>query len=636
MKILLKSLKLSNFKGIREYRLMFDNTRTQVYGANATGKTSLADAFFFIFTGKDSQERLAKDWIQTLDGENNKVHKLEHEAEIMLELDGDLITLGRKVQEKWTKPRGQHEEVLAETLDYTYYIDGVPTPAKTFETFLKEKFMADIINILSNPMSFCGLDWKKQREMLYKVCGSATDEEVIATDARFEFLREALRHKDIETLKAALRKSIKAIQDEVKALDAVIKDRRSSLIKEYDVDEVLKEKAEKESYIKELNKQLEAGSEVFEKIKEKQKMILEIEKMKDKAIKEHENVAYKKRDDAKEKLSKAKISLNNVITKKEYAVATIETCRQEMVILDKQIQDQRDKWMNKNKESLPEGETVCPCCGQDMPEHKLIEINQNFNDNKVLELEKIINKANRLKSNKSTEESKIAVNEKILSECEAEEDRLNNIIEPLEPVANAVVDVEPFDTTSLDVQIEDIQQEISEFVAVDNTELKEKIVAAQKDLQIIAIKENKCKQYDEAVEQIKMKEAEKLQKQKDVAEVEIQLINATDFVTTKVQMLEDKVNAKFQTVKFKLFKLNQKGNYEETCTALVDGVDWSIANTAAKIQSGMEICNALQEHFGLYAPIWVDNKESVTELPNTKSQLITLNVSESDKELRVE
>lgn len=149
------------------------------------------------------------------------------------------------------------------------------------------------------------------------------------------------------------------------------------------------------------------------------------------------------------------------------------------------------------------------------------------------------------------------------------------------------------------------------------------------------IKLNKCDEYDKAVDQIKKKEEEKHQKQVDLAEVETQLINATDFVTTKVKMLEDKVNSKFQTVKFKLFKLNQKGNYEETCTALVDGVDWAIANTAAKVQSGIEIINALQQHFDFYAPIWVDNRESVVELPNTPTQLVNLIVSESDTELRV-
>lgn len=636
MKLLLKSLNVKNFKGLKQFRLMFDSTETKVYGANATGKTSLADAFFFVFSGKDSQERQAKDWIQCLDAENNKVHRLEHEAEVMLELDGDLITIARKVQEKWTKPKGQQEEVLAETLDYTYYIDGVPTPAKQFDTFLKEKFMADIIHLLSNPMSFCNMDWKKQREMLYTVCGQASDEDVISTDARFTFLTDALKHKDVETLKAALRKTILTLKDDIKSLDAVIKDRKSSLIKESNREDVLKEQVEKEARIAEITKQLEASNEVFEKIKEKQRSIVEIERAKEATRNAYESEKFKDQREATGKLSIYKNDLIVLNSKLNNAQETIARCQSEITILDRQIEETRNEWKIKHGHTLNEEDRVCPCCGQDMPMHKIDEINSKFEADKVLELERIVNKANSIKSAKATEETKIRANQKLIAEITDDIDKTQSAVKFCDEVLSKTVSQELFDCSSFDDEISVLQREIDEFNKVDTTEIKQQLDDAHKQLQYVMVKLHKCDEYDKAVNEIKSKEQEKLQKQTDLAEVETQLINATDFVTTKVKMLEDKVNSKFKAVKFKLFKLNQKGNYEETCTALVDGVDWVIANTAAKVQAGIEIINSLQAHFDFYAPIWVDNRESVVELPSTPTQLVNLIVSESDAELRVD
>ncbi|MEG1871221.1 MAG: ATP-binding protein, partial [Peptostreptococcaceae bacterium] len=57
MKLLLKALELRNFKGIKQFKMMFDSTEVRVYGANGTGKTTLVDAFMWLLFDKDSQDR---------------------------------------------------------------------------------------------------------------------------------------------------------------------------------------------------------------------------------------------------------------------------------------------------------------------------------------------------------------------------------------------------------------------------------------------------------------------------------------------------------------------------------------------------------------------------------------------------
>lgn len=648
MKLLVKSLKLSNFKGIKDYRLMFNSTETKLYGANGTGKTTVADAFFFIFTGTDSQGAQAKEWVQTLDEENNKVHKVDHEAEVIIELDGDVMTLTRKVSEKWVKPRGQKEEVLDESLKYDHYVDGALYQPKQFEKFLLDtvfggKFTANEFVLLSNPVAFCNLPWKEQRDILYKVCGSATDEEVIATEERFNFLTEALRHKDVETLKTALRKSIKDTKDEIKGIEAVIKDRKNSLIQEYTRQDVEVEKAAKEEHIKSLQDKLNAENGKYQELREKQKAILEIEALRDKAKREYYEEQCKETNAAKSKLVELEHDLSLVVSKKDTSIKRKSDMEQENIIIENRLNELRKAWKENADLNLSEDDKVCVYCGNEITGDKLQELIDNLHKKKKSVEERLLAESNKLKTTANENSKIILENEKIFKDREEEETEIKKQIEACKEIISLGADIKLFNESEFVAEIEALQQEINSFKAEDNSEIKEQIDLANKDLQMVAIKLSKCDTYDKAVKDIAAKEIELKEKQHSLADVEVQLMNVEDFVTTKVKMLEEKVNSCFENVQFKLFKQNLKGNWEETCTALAKAsngslvdVKSSIANTALRVQAGIEIINALQKHFDYYCPVFVDNRESVTELPGVEGQLVSFIVSENDKELRVE
>ena len=72
MKITIRKIKLTNFKGIRSFETTF-NQITNIGADNGLGKTSIVDGFMWCLFGKDSNDR--KDFeVKTLD-ENNKVIK---------------------------------------------------------------------------------------------------------------------------------------------------------------------------------------------------------------------------------------------------------------------------------------------------------------------------------------------------------------------------------------------------------------------------------------------------------------------------------------------------------------------------------------------------------------------------------
>jgi len=108
-----------------------------------------------------------------------------------------------------------------------------------------------------------------------------------------------------------------------------------------------------------------------------------------------------------------------------------------------------------------------------------------------------------------------------------------------------------------------------------------------------------------------------------------------EFIKTKVDMIESKINSKFKVVNFKLFKTQINGGIDEVCEALVKGVPYADVNTAGKINAGLDIIKTMSKHYGFKAPIFIDNRESVTEIEEIETQIINLIVDSSCKELTV-
>ncbi|MGG0718718.1 hypothetical protein ABE096_14140 [Robertmurraya massiliosenegalensis] len=174
---------------------------------------------------------------------------------------------------------------------------------------------------------------------------------------------------------------------------------------------------------------------------------------------------------------------------------------------------------------------------------------------------------------------------------------------------------------STDKQVQEIQMEIMK--------LREKRDSLQADIGKFALAEQTNN---------RIKELEKQQRElaAEYEKLEEELYLTEEFIRAKVNLLTDKINSKFKHARFKLFEQQINGGLKETCVTTYKGVPYDAGlNDAAKINSGLDIINTLSEHYGFYAPIFIDNGESVTKLFETKSQTISLNVSEDDKQLRV-
>lgn len=127
--IKLLKLELRNFKGIKHFILDTQGENVKVYGDNATGKTTLFDAFIWLLFDKDSQNK--KDFqIKTLTKENKPISGLNHEVSGLFLVDGAELSLKKVYSEKWTKKRSSAEAVFSgHTTDY--FINEVPSKKKS-------------------------------------------------------------------------------------------------------------------------------------------------------------------------------------------------------------------------------------------------------------------------------------------------------------------------------------------------------------------------------------------------------------------------------------------------------------------------------------------------------------------------
>ena len=98
----LKKLIIKNFKGISHKEIEFSDI-TEIYGRNATYKTTLYDAFLWCLFGYDSSNQT---------NFQIKPHNSDRNTKTSVTCILDSITLKKECSEKWTKKRGQLKKQL--------------------------------------------------------------------------------------------------------------------------------------------------------------------------------------------------------------------------------------------------------------------------------------------------------------------------------------------------------------------------------------------------------------------------------------------------------------------------------------------------------------------------------------------
>ncbi len=646
-KVTLKSLTFVNFKGEKERTTVFNADVTTISGDNGLGKSRHFDAFIWLLFGKDTLDRKDYEVRTRIDGK--VLHEVECSVSGVISVDGEEITLKRAFVEDWVKPRGQVERVFKGNHTECWWNE---TPVKVGEYTKRIEAIIDssVFKMITNPAFFVGMDWKLQREQLFQLAGTITDAEIASQKPEFALLLDKISGKplaDFKTEMAAKKKRLKAkldqIQPRIDQTNKMMPENEDFHAIEVEIERADKEIADIDKAISDVTAAIRKKYE-SEQAKQNKANTLksECQQLVFKAKEEAQNAAFEansKRRELESSIKDKERELESV--KKDITNGQVEIARIHRDI-DKLKGEQdsiRKEWYKENAKQY-DGSTICPHCGQELPESMLSHAREVFNKAQADKCNEITDKGKKLGERIKEHEAKVESIKASIEDSKKQSESLNKELEALKtsiagiPVVDvaAVIPENIPEWVAKQKEIADIEATIStDNSGADTTELQNQKAEWNKTRD--GLKERLAKR--DAIARAE-KEISRLTESgknlaQQIADVEREEYTIEQFTKTKIDECEKRINAMFKYVAFKLYDYTFDGNAIETCIPLVKGVPYGSANTAGKVNAGLDIINTLCRHYGICAPIFIDGRESVNEIVPTESQIINLVVTKDNK-----
>jgi DNA repair exonuclease SbcCD ATPase subunit len=277
----------------------------------------------------------------------------------------------------------------------------------------------------------------------------------------------------------------------------------------------------------------------------------------------------------------------------------------------------------------------CPTCKQSLPDYesKVEELRSAFNVDKLNQLdsireqgknnntliEKYANEINKINSNRDIYLAQIEQKKTYLQEWE-----------------KSIIGERPATTPEIEalkVQIESIV--IPSIELPDISDLREAKATISQEIDAKKQTLNVANQIAKTNERIAELESQQRTLAQEIASCEKIEMQIDQYNKIQIETIEQRVNSKFSIVRWKMFDEQINGGLSDTCEAIVNGTPFNDLNTAMKYNVGLDVINALNYHFGIFAPVFIDQRESIVSLIKTECQVINLKVDESKKELTV-
>ena len=661
--IQLQAIQLRNFKGIKEFGFVANGKSIDIYGDNATGKTTIFDAFTWCLFGKNSNEQKAFT-VKALDADGNEIHKQENEVEITLLVDGKQIKLKRVYFEKWSVKNGTQESSYSNSTKY--YIDDVPVSKQAdFDAAVNEIVDEETFKLLTNPLYFnTVLKWERRRELLLKICGDVSDADVIAANNELKELPALLEGKTIDQRKLQIAEQMKSLKTEIKEIPSRIDELSRSIPEEtgdteFDRGEVERIQGEIETLRTE-RATVTSGASVINKQADLKVLDAEIASFTQSFISNSGQATNGLKVSLQEKEANLSIAQSKVkqleseLQGYDIAIKGAKQIHADASTVRKQLLMEH-KPLKEAQYVEPEMDCNCPTCKQVLPYDQINQARETAkeawkleNSRKMAEIVKE-GKAQAERIKEMEQRISILTNERnqlfekleqAQADVETHQKALNKVQQQLHDAQAQVPNIEQDEAyQALQARKQALQSELNALQAHTSeviVDIDEQITALQKQKVAIDAKIAQVAHID-----VTYKRINELEEQQQGYVMQLERLEKTQhlinqFERVKVKFLDERINSNFKMANFQLFIEQQNSGIKETCNTTYNGVPFNDLNNAARINVGLDIIATLQRHFATQAVVFIDNRESVTKLYGMDNQIISLFVSEQDKQLRVE
>lgn len=507
--------------------------------------------------------------------------------------------------------------------------------------------------LLSSPLEFNRLSWKDRRELITRIVGEVTDQEVVGKHKKYAELFSILAGKELEKYKVELSYQKKRLKEEIEKIPVRIDECNRSKPAPVDTSLIEIDINRLELLIKSCNDRIKDHSKLSEqyfaeKTKRNQRIYDIKTLLSNMEQKEVDGIRTQYRQQA-EMRRELEDGIKNMERSRKDLNVSITRCGEEIKRIDGELDAMRIEYKTKFDQQLiiDESQFLCPLslkpCIEIDVQGKKAEMTQVFNKTKADKCQEINTKGQALKSQKQEKETELKdLQEQYALESEILEGKQKELSE-MDPVPSdeemkrqakeLVVQMEGYQA----LQKEQKDLEIlnanpagtfnSDAIETERNGHQAKLDALKKQLgnkELIEKADQRIAQLNNDLRDFSQQ----------LADLEKREFTISEFESEKINLIEQKINQRFTTLKFKMFKKNITNDGQEPiCEVLVDGVPFNDANTASRINAGLEIINLISEFYGVSAPVFLDNRESVTTIVPTQSQVINLVVNPQYKEL---
>ena len=607
---------------------------TKIMAKNGKGKSTIATAYLWCLFNCDYELKDNPVVRREVDGKS--VDDMDTSVELTLDVDGKEITMKKVQKRTYSKDGSSYKD------DNKYFINDVPKTLKDFNAYLDIDM--SVFKMCSNINAFLNQKPAEMREYLFSLVENVTDLDIAHSKAELAELVPLLEKYTTEEL-TAMNKATKAkITKDLPILDGQIKEKERDIQIKSDIDT-----SDLELLRNSLKEQI---TDCIAKQTDNDKLLAEYNK----ASADILNLKFELSDmsrKANEENVKARRDIENKISDKQFLVRQTEKTITEtesnitqtaVDVINKQLQDIRDKWKTENERKFDEASLICSYCGQEYPEDKKEQLKADFDKHKADKLKAITDNGNMCKERLDKEKATLKnLKTELLHHNESLE-MLNTTIADLKKQLSELpqeIDVSATEEyKALEQQIaekEEAMHKANDISAV-KAELKSQETALRQQL---AECESQIAKSDTAADEQRLEELKQAridsEQNKANAEKILDLLDELD--KAKNEALTEAVNSHFGLVKWQLFEYAKNGNYKSCCIPTVDGksILTTMSNKGNRILGRVDICNSIQKISGISVPIILDDSESLSTDNQKKvaemvdSQLIMLIVNDSEK-----
>lgn len=677
--VILKTLHLVNWRKFNDFTANFGEVTT-VTGDNEAGKSSLFDAFLWCLFGKDQFDRKDHEIAPVFNHE--VMDKVDCEVSATVEVDGIDMVFRRIYHPQWIRHSGKKDKDF-EGYETRYFVNDVPCKMKEFNAKVDQIIDGTVFKMITNPAFFLNLKKDDQRNFLFTMAGAVSDETLAAGNDAFVALMDRITGKSIKEYKAEIRSKKSKLNDELSSIPSRIDQTKKLMPEGRDFSQAEAVKAEADKKIADIDVQISdavkanrAGYERINEINgriaakeyEGRRLVETAQRAENDRVRKHnEDQDEKFRQSRKEtdQIRREITDLRNDLFYTQNNVARSENAlvskRQDLDMYNKDRADLLERWKEAS-ESCFAGSDEClmcpifkrPCTDSEAATHIMAahdKAKAAFEAEKSQKIEAINKKGKQIRAiidsltedikaiegQIAEEKSKI---EDLTSKIAAKEEILNGAAPVYTPEYLTAATIDPATVpgwSDIQKEIEDLRGSAVPTEAADTSELQKEKAAwmARRDEAVAALKDRDTIQKHAA--EIRSLTEKMTEISQAIADLEAEEFLINDFMHAKVEECVKRINAMFTLVDWQLFDYTIDGNEMEVCIPKnkKNGTPLSVTNTADKINCGLDIINTLCRYYGVTAPIFIDNRESVTNLIPSDSQIINLMKVAGQNELNI-